>query len=1116
MLLAICLVLGIPGSVTAEDITARRGEVLRSATLKRQQDQAAAQREETLLKAKKSGMKTKGRKNGAHFELVAFENGHPLYYQVFNKDAAISTGVNLLYPLPVYGLNGADVIVGVWDVGRVRATHQEFGGTASRVTWMNSEPNDPHSTHVAGTIAAAGVVPQAKGMAPQAQIWSYYMGRYGTSEYLEMASVGATAPGQTNRIYLSNHSYGFTCGWSWNGTVAEWTGSYILPQRDEKFGRYGPVAAAWDGVCCEDPYYLPFKAAGNDRDDPAPAPGQSFFRMEAVGGSTYQVWYVYNPLIDPPADGAWLGGYDTIPDVGTAKNIITVGAVDDAVTGGVRDISKATMTAFSGWGPTDDGRVKPDIVANGVSLYSPSWNDDYIEPNDPDYVAQSDTSYYTLSGTSMASPNACGSAALLVQLYGRLFPGQAMRSSTLKGLIIHTADDLGNPGPDYSYGWGLMNAKAAADLIIRHHTEPRANTIHEGVLAGPQDVDSYSFEHDGSSSVRVTLCWTDPAAGYTLSPEDPTPRLIHDLDARVLDSNGVIGQPYVLNLAHPDWPATRGDNHVDNVEQIDVPPGLLHTKFTVRISMKDNTSGGRQVYSLIVTGQKIEPHPVLIKGTITDPTTNNGVAGVTVLAEPGDQTAVTNSQGNYELTVPYGWEPSPLQGIVTPSKYGYTITPATMDYNDVTMDYEGQDYIASPITLLISGSIKNSDGVAVSGVKVESNPDVGTVYTDPNGVYHLAVPYGYSGVLSPSKDALTFSPASKNYNNVTIVLSGQDYTATGVFYRISGRVIDASGAGLTGVKIVADANNGAVFTDSGGNYYFDVTRYFHGTLVPTKYGYTMQPVGRYYSNVTGPIIAQDFAVGTALYDGFADNKKAAAWLVSNGQIGSLNILEQGYRLNVIAVAPNNTEVLYRGNGWQVDPNDLFTMKVDFHFGASNVGEPNDGWVTFGVDNAVGDRVAISAGCAGGQKYFAFKAFVDGNSYSAQKSRTANDGTLYITYDPNGERLYLSTAEYGITNAWQMLSHVLGGSGGPHVTVFAGGGGRGVNLAYGQVWLDNLEINEAVLTDWPPATDIDKDGYIGWGDLWLLVDHWMEYYPPADINKDGRVNFKDFALLVAGW
>lgn len=102
---------------------------------------------------------------------------------------------------------------------------------------------------------------------------------------------------------------------------------------------------------------------------------------------------------------------------GVAKNIMTVGAVDDAVSGGVRDLYSAAMSLMSSWGPANDGRIKPDIVANGVELIS-AHN-------------ASDSAYSADSGTSMACPNASGSAILLAEYWADLFPGQAMRASTL-------------------------------------------------------------------------------------------------------------------------------------------------------------------------------------------------------------------------------------------------------------------------------------------------------------------------------------------------------------------------------------------------------------------------------------------------------------------------------------------------------------------------------------------------------------------------------------------------------------------------------------------------------------------------------------------------------------
>ncbi len=136
------------------------------------------------------------------------------------------------------------------------------------------------------------------------------------------------------------------------------------------------------------------------------------------------------------------------------KILITVGAVNKVPS--YSGPESVQMSGFSSWGPTDDGRIKPDLVAAGVNLFSLS--------------AANDSSYTTLSGTSMASPNVTGSLLLLQELYKNLHSGNFMRSSTLKALAIHTAKETGiYPGPDYSYGWGLLDDQAAAKLLLNQN-----------------------------------------------------------------------------------------------------------------------------------------------------------------------------------------------------------------------------------------------------------------------------------------------------------------------------------------------------------------------------------------------------------------------------------------------------------------------------------------------------------------------------------------------------------------------------------------------------------------------------------------------------------------------
>jgi hypothetical protein len=640
--------------------------------------------------------------------------------------------------------------------------------------------------------------------------------------------------------------------------------------------------------------------------------------------------------------------------------------------------------------------------------------------------------------------------------------------------------------------------------------------IYEEELDGPEDLHSYTFIRDGDSDVRVTLCWTDLPGTSTLLLNDPSRRLVRDLDVRVVDANGTLGEPYILDKTHPDWLATTGDNQVDNVERVDVDAADLHSVFTVQVSVKPNVYVGKQRYSLIVTGQEAQPHPVVIKGRVVDSETAQGVSGVMLSGEPGGLSVETDSQGYYEMTVPLGWEPSPLKGSVVPAKYAHSFEPAGIDYNDLTMDVYEQNYTAVEIRPVISGMIWDGNDMPVSGVRIKSDPNVGSAYSDPNGGYELTVPYGYIGTLSPMKDSTGFEPNSRYYQDVTESVAGQHYQAMGIYHNISGRVVGPGNRGLAGVSIVLDPNNAEVLTDNQGYYYLDVLEHFAGTVEPLKYGYRLQPASIYYSDVTESFDNQDYAVDAAFYDGFSDNVKGAAWVVENGEPDALYILEQGQRLNVMAVEPNNTSVFYKANRWEIDPNQPFAMKVDFRLDLPDTGEPNSAWLALGIKDGTGDFVTISAVCAGTQRYYTFAALADGNSFSAQAVRTGNSGTLYITGIPAADAIYVSYTEYGPAKAWQTLQCAINGCVGRDVTVYLGGGGYGVTLTQGQAWLDNIEIDTGLLKGWPPTTDIDQDGYIGWGDLWYVANHWLENYLPADINKDGKVNFKDFALIVVGW
>lgn len=526
------------------------------------------------------------------------ENGQVLYFVTHNANAAISTGANLLQASP-YTLDGAGLFLGLWDAGSARSTHQEFG---SRVTVMDGAASADHSTHVAGTLIASGIVASAKGMAPAAALKSYDW----NSDKSEMTAAAAALATDTNKILLSNHSYGILSGWAYSGTGTpvrswEWYGSGTNAAASEPdFGIYNTYARDSDSIAYSAPYYLIFRSAGNDRSE-NPSNGQM---VALTPGSTNVV--AYDSALHPGGDGSYRGGFDTIGYDAVAKNAVTVGSVGDAVTSGVRDVAKASMASYSCWGPTDDGRIKPDVVANGEGLYSS--------------VNSGNASYGTYSGTSMASPDASGSAALVAQQYITLF-GSAMRASTLKALLIHTADDLGSSGPDYKYGWGLVNAKAAVDIVRDHQANPLKIRISEGQVTTSTNTATYQFYWDGVSPIRATLAWTDPAGTAITTADSRAARLVNNLDLKITDPDGTQHLPYVMPFvgtwtqASMDLPAVTGTNNTDNVEQIylALPPKAGIYRATV--GFQGTLSSGAQKFSLIISGsanQAVPPPPLAL------------------------------------------------------------------------------------------------------------------------------------------------------------------------------------------------------------------------------------------------------------------------------------------------------------------------------------------------------------------------------------------------------------------------------------------------------------------------------------------------------------------------
>ncbi len=541
---------------------------------------AETEQQHAIQKAREAGLPIRFETDDSTLvELQYWPDGQmPVYYATENANAAKTISVNKVHSGggEGYTLSGNGVLLGEWDGGSARVTHQEFNTAGqSRVLIKDNGSEHYHACHVAGTMIASGVSSSAKGMSPSANLYSWDW----NSDDSEMATAAAN-----DNLRVSNHSYGYVTGWAYGdfGDFGQnnwyWFGETLYSTtEDYNFGRYSSHSQSWDNIAYNAPYYLICKAAGNDRRQ-GPTSGTSHYYY-----SNGQ-WVNSNASRDKDGGSA---GYDCIGVHGCSKNILTVGAVND-IPSGWSQPSDVSMSSFSSWGPTDDGRIKPDIVANGVSLYS--------------IYSGSDNAYGSMSGTSMATPNASGAIGLIIEHRRNLVgTGNDYLSSTIKGLICHTAYEAGsNDGPDYKFGWGLMNTLGCIDLMSDNDDLGYDFYIQELSLANGETKTIEALS-EGTEAIKVTICWTDPKGTPVTSNQlnNRTPMLVNDLDISISDGTTTY-EAWKLDPANPSNAATTGDNDVDNVEQVYIKKPNKGA-YTITIN-HEGTLANAQDYSIIITG----------------------------------------------------------------------------------------------------------------------------------------------------------------------------------------------------------------------------------------------------------------------------------------------------------------------------------------------------------------------------------------------------------------------------------------------------------------------------------------------------------------------------------
>jgi len=510
-------------------------------------------------------------KNGSVYYLQRIDaDGKPVYINTKNKASGELIKADQLYSGGSIGVNitGTGMVAGIWDGGQVRASHELLTG---KVAMQTNQTLDGSTSNYTGnnhqTHVSGTIVGKDIANQPSARGIAHGATALNFDFSNDLAEMTTFAAGG---YLVSNHSYGAAN----DNTVPVW-----------RFGAYDSEARDWDILTKNSPNYLPFVAAGNEQ--------------QSNGNSAKS-------------------GYDLITGATAAKNVVTVGAVN----------GDKTMSNYSNWGPTDDGRVKPDIVAKGTGINSSHFADAANTPSDNAYSGDGAGS----SGTSYSTPAVTASALLLQQYYNSLH-GTYMKASTLKALLLGTAEDLGQPGPDHKFGWGLLNIEKAAKAIKTKSTEgnptgqsagarpdlTRGSYIEEITYNLPpyistdpnrQEMNRFVIAKGGEPLI-ISFAWTDEQGTEQTSANgtDPTTsRLVHEFDMLVRISSPFSDTRPWKPSGMTDRTAAAGvqtgwfEVNNNNYKQVIIPNPVAGGEYRIVIRKSATSPATLMPLSLVVTG----------------------------------------------------------------------------------------------------------------------------------------------------------------------------------------------------------------------------------------------------------------------------------------------------------------------------------------------------------------------------------------------------------------------------------------------------------------------------------------------------------------------------------
>jgi len=240
-----------------------------------------------------------------------------------------------------------------------------------------------------------------------------------------------------------------------------------------------------------------------------------------------------------------LEGYKSITgNFKQSKNSIALGCIDQ----------NEVIMSFSSKGPAYDGRIKPELVA------------------------------FSTQGTSNSTALATGIITLMKQYY-KTINNTTLTNALTKAILINSAKDLGNTGPDFTYGYGNINA----DKCLKTISE---NRIISGSLASGQTNSHIIMLPANAKNLKITLVWNDLPAAINSNIS-----LVNDLDIEVISPDATTYLPWILNPDAPEQQAVRGKDKINNTEQVTVE-NPTSGSYTINI-MGSYVSNTSQEYSIV-------------------------------------------------------------------------------------------------------------------------------------------------------------------------------------------------------------------------------------------------------------------------------------------------------------------------------------------------------------------------------------------------------------------------------------------------------------------------------------------------------------------------------------